>query len=1345
MNNVTVEVAESPFTRRRSNHACLAGRTVEELVLEAQPDAFLRSHAQVFLGGHYIARDNWARVKPKAGATIYIHLVPMGGGGKDPLRLILSLAITAAMPVAAGGLNAALGLTGSILGRVVSSGLTILGRLAPNAIAPPAKPRFSGGRDAPTIFINGARNEVRPFGRVPRVLGKHRYVPPMGALPYTETAGEDQYLRLLFVWGYGPLTVTDLKIGETPLDKFDGVEVETRYGHADDAPLTLYSNAVLQNDLGVELTEADGYILRTTEAEADEISVDFTLPRGLVHFAGASKLPATVEVEVQYAPASTDDWSAGAGAGTYKPFAAREISLPAKPAPYKKQQTVYTVTRTDRVVIDNANGKLTVLKGNDYRVGIDQEIPALSPLPEGTLLLAQVDRKSNGDDMIADKRETDRIGVSYENAGDFLVTAHEEGNKLNVAGGGLRFAGIEIKAKQTSALRKTVTFKVDRGRYDVRLRRVTADADEDNTSLFDATSWTALRTIRYANPINMPGLAMTALRIKATGQLNGVIDRFNGVVQSILPDWDGDAWTPQPTSNPASLFRHVLQGGANARPLADSRIDLDKIVEWHTACAENSREYNSVIDYDISVRDVLHEVAAAGRASPTIIDGKWAVVQDRPQSVPVQHFTPRNTFSFEGKKAFAPLPQALRIRFVNRDKGWAQDERIVYDDGYEPANTTDFETLELPGVTSADQVWRDGRYHIATARLRPETYSFSCDLEHIVCTRGDLVRFSHDVPLFGLMSARVKSVAESMSGVSSVTLDAEIYMEAGKFYAVRFRKSDGASAVIALATVEGRAKTVTFAAPVAIEDAPQAGDLALFGEAGTESVELLVKSIAPQGDLSARITCVDAAPAIHTADSGAIPAFSSQITVPPELRRPPAPVLADIQSGQEALIRNTDGSLTTRIIIALAPPAYPQPLQLVARIRAQDESDFRAADILMQGQHRISLADVEEGDIYDIELRYASQQGQHSLPLVIQGHRVEGASAVPADVENLSVSVLGDAAHLAWDRNADLDLSHYTLRFTPLLEGATWSSAVDIVTQIAPQATSLSLPAAAGTYLLKAVDIGGSLSANPAIAVTAVTDAPRQNAVMEVLESPGFAGMKTNVARRDSTLQLCGRDSIDDWDDFDAIPNCDISLAGLSDEGLYEFTGIADLGAVYTSRLTAAIEVSGADLNESLDTWDNVDNVEFFDQDTAPSPWTLQLQIQYTQDDPEDDPAWTPWANFVIGNYTARAFRFRLLMAAHSANISPSVSHLAVTIDMPDRVVSANNLLSAAGGSDIAFARAFRAVPAITITPHDMATGDYYAITTPAAGGFHLRFFDSAGGGVARHFDYIARGYGEEA
>ena len=57
--------------------------------------------------------------------------------------------------------------------------------------------------------------------------------------------------------------------------------------------------------------------------------------------------------------------------------------------------------------------------------------------------------------------------------------------------------------------------------------------------------------------------------------------------------------------------------------------------------------------------------------------------------------------------------------------------------------------MELVGVTSGDQAWKDGRYHIATARLRPETYSFGTDIEHIVCTRGDLIRV-----LSGLMKRK---------------------------------------------------------------------------------------------------------------------------------------------------------------------------------------------------------------------------------------------------------------------------------------------------------------------------------------------------------------------------------------------------------------------------------------------------------------------------------------------------------------------------------------------------------------------------------------------------------------
>jgi hypothetical protein len=649
---------------------------------------------------------------------------------------------------------------------------------------------------------------------VPRVLGKHRFAPPFGALPYTETVGSDQYLRLLFVWGYGPLKITDLKIGETPLSAFEGVEIETREGYPDDAALTLYSNSVLQNDLGAAATQSAGYIVRTTEADADEIGVDITLPRGLVKFGGGGgRLSTSVRVEVQYAPAGTNDWSAGAD--DFTAHAARDISLPAKPAAYKTRDGIYTVTRIDRVVLDAASGALSVIRGTAFRTGVDEgelEIPAI---PANMIPLARIMRRSDGGDILApdgiiDERDPTIFGVNFETENDFAVTPSTEPNKVNIAAGGLQFPGIEITGKQTAALRETVTFKVPKRQYDVRVRRMTADASDDNR-IFDETVWTALRTIRYAYPVRMSNIAMTALRIKATGQLNGVIDRFNGVVSSILPDWNGENWGAQETCNPAALFRHVLQGNANARPLADARLDLERLQEWHDTCAVENRQFNMLVDYDISVREMLHSITAAGRASPTLLDGKWGVVEDRAQSVPVQHFTPRNSYGFEGRKEFDELPQALRVRFINRAKGWLQDERLVYDDGYDETNTLRYETLELPGVTDAQQAWRDGRYHIATARLRPETYSFSCDLEHIVCTRGDLIRFSHDVPLFGLMTGRVKSLVMAGDAVAGVELDAAVSMQAGKAYAVRFRKQDGASLVQTLA---GETKTLLFAATV---------------------------------------------------------------------------------------------------------------------------------------------------------------------------------------------------------------------------------------------------------------------------------------------------------------------------------------------------------------------------------------------------------------------------------------------------------------------------------------------------------------------------------------------------
>lgn len=173
---------------------------------------------------------------------------------------------------------------------------------------------------------------------------------------------------------------------------------------------------------------------------------------------------------------------------------------------------------------------------------------------------------------------------------------------------------------------------------------------------------------------------------------------------------------------------------------------------------------------------------ACGAASPKTVLGYKA-----PTGVAARVL--RYSAGFRGRKAFPDLPHALRARYLNRDAGYQQDERIVYDDGYSEASATKFETIEFFGVTSADEVWKHGRYTIAVARLRPEVFELSTDIEHLACTRGDLVLVTHDVPQWGLSFGRVvELITDTDNNLLGLRFDEQVTMDAGEQYVVRVRR-----------------------------------------------------------------------------------------------------------------------------------------------------------------------------------------------------------------------------------------------------------------------------------------------------------------------------------------------------------------------------------------------------------------------------------------------------------------------------------------------------------------------------------------------------------------------------
>jgi sulfur carrier protein ThiS len=366
-------------------------------------------------------------------------------------------------------------------------------------------------------------------------------------------------------------------------------------------------------------------------------------------------------------------------------------------------------------------------------------------------------------------------------------------------------------AYKKDAFTVTETLDVANQYAQIRVRRETGTDTDDNADWryqFECQFLAATfikNTAPAVDPKNCT-IAKSAIQIQANDQLNGSIEGINAVVQTYCLSWNGTAWVMANTSNPADLYRYVLQHPANPQRILDSevadKIDLVALQHWHDYCNVTKTyvttagvttnykfEYNAVMASQRSVLDTLRDICAAGRASPSMIDGKWSVLIDEPKSTVVQHFTTHNSWGFEGTRALPKLPDGLRVNYFDEDQNYQEAEIIVYAPGKTQDNAELFESISVPGVTKIGAVVDHARWHMAQAQLRRESYILNTDIEYIVCNRGDRVKVTHDVPMWGLGSGRIKNrISDSI-----FELDDTVPMKSGTDYTVRVRTNTGAS------------------------------------------------------------------------------------------------------------------------------------------------------------------------------------------------------------------------------------------------------------------------------------------------------------------------------------------------------------------------------------------------------------------------------------------------------------------------------------------------------------------------------------------------------------------------
>lgn len=1021
------------------------GEILKSVLEEHKIPVTLESKVLIFIDGEAVSVIDNSNLVPKLGQTIEYRIIP----GKDALKVIAIVALAYFAPMIATAMLeagtaagiAGLGTTAMVGGvSVFTAGagalfattmvVSLIGSALINAIFPVRPPEAipDAGSANAQLMLTGSRNSANLYAPIPVVLGRYRLVANCAAINYLEVDTDTAYLRMLLTWGYGPLDIEDIFVGSVPLANYDSYTsaivkgLSTENQASIDAVYKIYGPDTFQVSPNLPLTYDEG-----TPVDHNKDWVYVTIPT----------LCNNVKATLHFPEGLRGIYREGDNAGK-----------------------VFSVTFTGEAqIIEVSQDSLT-------EIGSWAAIPALMYGGSGTTHTEYVTQYT---DLYEGSYQQVAVQVPDNNAQSF----YQRKDAFSVS-----------FAFPTSPTPKY---------YKIRVRRTNRQSAAQALELDNASGKplyfhkAVLYLVTGTNPekkaVKPPKntkLSLMALNIKATDQISGSIEGINALVTSRCLDYVGGAWVEAATRNPASLFRYMLQHPGNAQKVLDvevsSKIDLLALQDWHAYCVTNSFTYDAVVTAQRSMLEVLRDICAAGRASPVLIGGKWSIVIDRPRSAVVQHFTPHNSWGFEATKKLSQIPHGLRVVFINAAKDYQSEELIVYnlEDGYSEENSSLFEAVQLPGVTNASAVYKHARFHFAQARLRPETYSINADMEYIVCTRGDLVRVAHDIPEWGSGTGRIKSFINT----TTIEIDEPILLEPSKTYRIRIRTANNGSVlrdVVSIFTQGYYSTIVLTTAITSIEGA--AGNLVMLGLPNLESVELVVISVEPSSNLTAKLTLVDYSPGVYTSDTLPIPAFDTKITRPSIFARNSIKSIPNVQTlsirSDESVMELSGSSYVYKINIPFNNPANLENniTDVEARLclELDTSSSWRMSESVLLSAGSVTFSDVTEGSSYSVQLRYTSGLGYVGPWSDEVTHTIVGKTNPPAKVISaITVVPEGDKLRLTWPKNTEIDLAGYEVRDVE----AVWGSSTGVLF-IGNSNTCLVSPGPAGvskTWYIRAYD-----------------------------------------------------------------------------------------------------------------------------------------------------------------------------------------------------------------------------------------------------------------------------------
>jgi hypothetical protein len=769
-----VVTREKFISSHQETHSLPEGLTIDEMLASISWSRELHQWTYVSIGGREVPAEFWKQVRPKQGHQILVALRPAGGGGggggsgKQILTAVAAVAIAVvawyAAPAIVGAFAGVSAATASAtMGTAVAltqAGLAIAGTLALGALVKPGRlgaqtltnsgSAGNGPQESATYGVSGAQNAINRYGVVPRVYGRHRVTPPMAAEPYVVSSGTTQTINILLDFGYGPLLVEDIRIGNTPITQFPTARWWVHPNFLPGQALQFYQNDQSTLQVGAILAEGTNNV-RVVPQDGSFITLEFQFPNGLIRFnEQGGSFQQNENVAIFAAPAG----------GTYQPIA--DFHPYALFGGEGGVQTAGPVQQGSVGIVRWSRGTTSGLPQ-----GFTSSDPAVLQMQIGSTLtyngvqytiLGISDTPGEpGDRVVELSAVPPDVSWIYTNTGiipgqegwpgTFILpgSAGTFGPLWVTFGPGIQdvaFHG-QTRTPRTISICMQMPYESEWQVLVVRTSPVSTSQLVANQII-----WSTLRSSRGNMPIApRKGRTIMEVQVTASEQISGQVQNINALCTSILYDPRLNAWVP--TRNPAWVYADILTGSANPRAVPWSQLDVPKLIEFANKCdaltvqGDIFATCDMVVDFRTTIGELSQTVCSAGRAAPAMLDGLYSVFLEDEDRDPVQMFTNRNASNFSATRSWVDQPHALNVKYLS-EWSWDRQELVVYADGYDALNATKFETLELMGITRAPQAWRFGRYFLAAATLRRERLSIQTDVENLVCQRGDLVRIAHD-------------------------------------------------------------------------------------------------------------------------------------------------------------------------------------------------------------------------------------------------------------------------------------------------------------------------------------------------------------------------------------------------------------------------------------------------------------------------------------------------------------------------------------------------------------------------------------------------------------------------